>query len=226
MKKKNSLKVICLLVTLMFIAAPGSAYTETSHSKKLQSKEWYNHCYQLEKAIDHLKNKIVKLENFSFKSDKIGLKLNEKLSSMAAEIDILQQRLETIRSQNGLPSSAISEADKSRLIIPAGYFYQSVSEFDQYDFSGAYLKRAYFKEAVLIQTNFSRTNLKMSSFYNATLDGVVFSGADLSGADFTGAKMTNVIWGDQENGYAICPDETNAAENGGTCEGEPLLKLK
>jgi uncharacterized protein YjbI with pentapeptide repeats len=92
-------------------------------------------------------------------------------------------------------------------------------EFDQFDFSGAYLKQSYFIEAVLTRTNFCGANLKMSSFYNATLNEVIFSGADLNKADFRGAKMTNVIWGDQECGYAICPDGTNAAENAGTCEG-------
>jgi len=219
MKNRRSMQVLILLLTLLFLSTTGKAYSEMTHSKNFQSRAWHNHYYQIEMAIGHIKKEIVKLQGASYRSDKKNYRLNDKLAILEAEIVSLQKRLETIRTQYSSLDSDVPDTNETRLIIPAGYFYQSINEFDQYDFSGAYLKRAYFRESVLTQTNFSGANLKMSSFYNASLNGVIFSGADLSGADFDGAVMTNITWGDQENGYAVCPDGENAANYNGSCEG-------
>jgi uncharacterized protein YjbI with pentapeptide repeats len=191
MKIKRLTQVLGVLMVALFFVTNVNAFSGKIHKNTAQSKEWQNPFFQLELDIARLKK----------------------------EIAALQNRIDTMTSQNSTADFDDMKLGKYHLILPRGYFVQSMHEFDQFDFSGAYLKQSYFIEAVLTRTNFCGANLKMSSFYNATLNEVIFSGADLNKADFRGAKMTNVIWGDQECGYAICPDGTNAAENAGTCEG-------
>ena len=169
-----------VLMVALFFVTNVNAFSDNIHENTTQRKEWQNPFFQLELDIAQLKK----------------------------EIAALQNRIDTMTSQISTADFDDLKLGKSRLILPRGYFVQSMHEFDQFDFSGAYLKQSCFVEAVLTQTNFSGANLKKSYFYNATLNEVIFSGADLSGADFRGAKMTNVIWGDQEYGYAICPDKT------------------
>jgi uncharacterized protein YjbI with pentapeptide repeats len=53
-----------------------------------------------------------------------------------------------------------------------------------------------------------------TNFNNANLTNVDFTHADLNGATFAGATITGVTWA-----AATCPDGTNAASDGGTCEG-------
>ena len=174
MKNRRSMQVLILLLTLLFLSTTGKAYSEMTHSKNFQSRAWHNHYYQIEMAIGHIKKEIVKLQGASYRSDKKNYRLNDKLAILEAEIVSLQKRLETIRSQYSSLDSDVPDTNETRLIKPAEYFYQSINDFDQYDFSGAYLKRAYFRESVLTQTNFSGAKLKMSSFYNASLNGVIF----------------------------------------------------
>jgi hypothetical protein len=191
MKIKRSTQVLGVLMVALFFVTNVNAFSGKIHKNTTQRKEWQNPFFKLESDIARLKKEIVALQN----------------------------RIDSMTSQNSTTDFGDLKLGKYHFILPRGYFVQSMHEFDQFDFSEAYLKQSYFIEAVLTQTNFSGANLKKSSFYNATLNEVIFSGADLSGADFSGAKMTNIIWGDQEYGYAICPDKTNAAENNGTCEG-------
>ncbi len=191
MKIKRSTQVLSVLMVALAFVTNVNAFSDKIHENTTQRKEWQNPFFQLESDIARLKK----------------------------EIAALQNRIDSMTSQNSAADFGDLNLGKYHLILPRGYFVQSMHEFDQFDFSEAYLKQSYFIEAVLTKTDFSGANLKKSSFYNATLNEVIFSGADLTGADFRGAKMTKVIWGDQEYGYAICPDKTNAAENNGTCEG-------
>lgn len=54
---------------------------------------------------------------------------------------------------------------------------------------------------------------------NLNLSGANLSGAYLVGADFTGTSLIGVTWVDPTEGNTICPDETNAVDNGNTCIG-------
>jgi hypothetical protein len=226
MKIKRSTQVLGVLMVALFFVTNVNAFSDKIHENTTQRKEWQNPFFQLESDISQLKTEIAALQAATNRSENNNTSLEEKLFKLESNIAALQKRIETIHYRISITDTEKLKLHRYSLIIPYGWFPQSVNEFDQYDFSNAYLKGAYFKKAVLSKTNFSGSNLKFSSFNNANLNGVIFSGADLGGADFEGAEMTNIIWGDQENGYAICPDGTNAAENDGTCEGEPLLKLK
>lgn len=219
MKLKISTQVIGVLMAVLFFVTNVNAFSDKILKGKTQTKDWQNPFFQLESDIAQLKKEIAALQTATNRSENNNTSLEEKLVKLESDITALQNRIDTMSSQNSTADFDDMKHGKDYLILPRGYFVRSMHEFDQFDFSGAYLKQSYFIEALLTRTNFSGANLKMSSFYNATLNEVIFSGADLSGADFRGANMTNVIWGDQEYGYAVCPDGTNAAENAGTCEG-------
>jgi len=219
MKIKRSTQVLGVLMAVVFFATNVNAFSDKIHKGNAQKKEWQNPFFHLKSDIAQLKNEIAALQAATNRSESNNTSLAVKLDKLESDITTLQDRIDTMNSQISTANFDDIKLGKYHLILPRGYFVQSMHEFDQFDFSGAYLKQSYFIEAVLTRTNFSGANLNKSSFYNATLNEVIFSGADLSGADFRGAKMTNVIWGDQEYGYAICPDKTNAAENEGTCEG-------
>jgi uncharacterized protein YjbI with pentapeptide repeats len=219
MKIKRSTQVLGVLMAVLFFATNVNAFSDKIHKGNAQKKEWQNPFFQLKSDIAQLKNEIAALQAATNRSGNNNTSLAEKLVNLESDIAALQDRIDTISSQISTADFDDMKFGKYHLILPRGYFVQSMNEFDQFDFSGSYLKQSLFIEAVLTRTNFSGSNLKKSSFINATLNEVIFSGADLSDADFSGAKMTNVIWGDQEYGYAICPDRTNAAENEGTCEG-------
>jgi hypothetical protein len=219
MKIKRWTQVLGVLMVALFFVTNVNAFSDKIYENIAQKKEWQNPLFQLESDIAQLKNEMAALQAATNRSENNNMSFEEKLFKLEANITALQKRIETIHYEISIPENEKLKIERYSLIIPAGYFYRSINELDQYDFSRAYLKQAYFREAVLKQTNFSGANLKMSSFYKASLNGVIFSGADLSDADFEGAEMTNIIWGDQKNGYAICPDGTNAAEINGTCEG-------
>ena len=219
MKVKISTQVLGVLMAVLFFVTNVNAFSDKIHKGNAQKKEWQNPFFQLESDIAQLKKEIAALQAATNRSENTNTSLEEKLFKLESNITALQKSIETIHYQISITDTEKLKLDRYSLIIPNGWFFQSVNEFDQYDFSNAYLKGAFFKKAVLSKTNFSGSNLKFSFFNNANLNGVIFSGADLSGADFEAAEMTNVIWGDQKNGYAICPDFTNAAENKGTCEG-------
>jgi uncharacterized protein YjbI with pentapeptide repeats len=219
MKVKILTQVFGVLMAVLFLVTNVNAFSDKIHKGNTQEKKWQNPFFQLESDISQLKKEIAALQAATNRSDNNNTSLEEKLVKLESDINALQNRIDAVSSQNSATDFDDMKLGKYHLILPRGYFVRSMHEFDQFDFSGAYLKQSYFIEAVLTRTNFSGANLKMSSFYNATLNEVIFSGADLSEADFRGAKMSNVIWGDQEYGYAICPDRTNAAENAGTCEG-------
>jgi uncharacterized protein YjbI with pentapeptide repeats len=219
MKIKRSSQMLGVLMVALFFVMNVNAFSDRIHENTTQKKKRQNPFFQLRSDIAQLKNEIAALQAATNRSESNNTSLAEKLDKLESDITTLQDRIDAMSSQISTANFDDIKLGKYHLILPRGYFVQSMHEFDQFDFSGAYLKQSYFIEAVLTRTNFSGANLNKSSFYNATLNEVIFSGADLSGADFRGAKMTNVIWGDQEYGYAICPDRTNAAENDGTCEG-------
>jgi uncharacterized protein YjbI with pentapeptide repeats len=219
MKIKISTQVLGVLMVALFFVTNVNAFSDKIHKNTIKKKGWHNSFFQLESDIAQLKNEMAALQAATNRSEYNSTSLAEKLVKLESDINALQDRIDSMSSQNSNADFGDMKLGKYQLVLPRGYFVQSMHEFDQFDFSGAYLKQSYFIEAVLTRTNFCGANLKMSSFYNATLNEVIFSGADLNKADFRGAKMTNVIWGDQECGYAICPDGTNAAENAGTCEG-------
>ena len=219
MKIKRSTQVVGVFLVALFFVTNVNAFSNKIHKNTSQKKEWQNPFSHLELDITQLKNEIAALQATTNRSENNNTSLAEKLVKLESDLTTLQDRIDTMSSQISTADFDDMKLGKYHLILPRGYFVQSMHEFDQFDFSGAYLKQSYFIEAVLTRTNFSGANLKNSSFYNATLNEVIFSGADLSGADFRGTKMANVIWGDQEYGYAICPDKTNAAENEGACEG-------
>ncbi len=224
MKNKKWGKIIILLIALVFISTAVYAKSGNSNSMKYSHSWWFMPFYQMKKAAKEanaLQNKISDLQR---KTDRLEQKkgmIEEQISTLEKELNSIKERKIALIS-NGADSSAEYSRKQYSVICPYGYFAGS-KEFDDYDFSWAYLKYSNFTAATLQRTNFSNANLQISSFKNSTLDGVIFSGADLSGSNFTGAIFTNVIWGDDTNGYAICPDEYSAAEHvGGSCT-EPLL---
>jgi len=218
MKIKRSTQVLGVLMVALFFVTNVNAFSDKIHENTTQKKEWQNPFFQLKSDIAQLKNEIAALQTATNRSENSNTSFEEKIFKLESKITALQKRVETILYQISITESEKLKLHRYSLIIPNGWFFQSVNEFDQYDFSNAYLKGAYFKKAVLSKTNFSGSYLKFSSLNSANLNGVIFSGADLSGADFEGAEMTNIIWGDQKNGYAICPNGENAATYDGTCE--------
>jgi cell division protein FtsB len=224
MINKKIMQVLVLLLSFIFMSTAVYAKSGDSNSMKYSHSWWSMPFYQIKmaaKEANALQNKISELQRKTDRLEQRKVMIEEQISTLEKELNSIKERKVAFIS-NGTDSSTEYSRKQYSVICPYGYFAGS-KEFDDYDFSWAYLKYSNFTAATLQRTNFSNSNLQISSFKNATLDGVIFSGADLSGSNFTGAIFINVIWGDDMNGYAICPDEYSAAEHvGGSCT-EPLL---
>jgi hypothetical protein len=112
------------------------------------------------------------------------------------------------------------------------------------DFTNAFLFYSWFQGTDLTDANFTGANCKEASFLEASVAGTKFDGADLTNANMAGANWlgVNLAAADSVAGakwvysryigwdpaarqsiyedlVAICPDGTDALNNGGTCEG-------
>lgn len=130
-------------------------------------------------------------------------------------MNTLELRQEVLSSQKSVVDKEGVIGKKMPIICPNGYFW-GTDEFDNYDFSGAYLKWAFFNYSTLNGTNFFGANLKGSYFTGAQLDSVNFSGANLTNADFTEAILRNVTWS-SEGVETTCPNG-DVISNGESCE--------
>ena len=164
MKIKRWTQVLGVLMVALFFVTNVNAFSDKIYENIAQKKEWQNPLFQLESDIAQLKNEMAALQAATNRSEINNMSFEEKLFKLEANITALQKRIETIHYEISIPENEKLKIERYSLIIPAGYFYRSINELDQYDFSRAYLKQAYFREAVLTQTNFSMANIKMSSF--------------------------------------------------------------
>jgi len=211
MMNKNTMKVLVLLLALTFISTPILAKSTEKHS----TSWWRIPYYHMLKVSKNIENQIDKLQHKARNLEKRKAKLEEKVKMLEDEMNFLEIRQKVLSSQKPVVDKEDVTSKKTPIICPNGYFW-GTDEFDNYDFSGAYLKWAYFNDSILNGTNFSGANLKKSLFTGAQLDGVDFSGANLQDADFTDAVLKNVTWS-SVGIETICPDGS-IVSNGGSCE--------
>lgn len=212
MINKNIMKVWVLLLALTFISTPVFAKS----TQKQSTSWWRKPYYHMLKVSKNIEKQITVLQRKADKLAKRKAKLEEKVKILENEMNSLELRQEVLSSQKPVVDKEGLISKKMPIICPNGYFWRT-DEFDDYDFSGAYLKWAYFSEAILNGTNFSGANLKGSYFINAQLDSVNFSGANLTDADFTEAVLTNITWS-TEGFETKCPDG-DVVSNGESCDG-------
>lgn len=89
---------------------------------------------------------------------------------------------------------------RKALLYGSALFY---SDWSGVNLEGLTLKRKSFEGA----------DLRNASFKGSTLEAINFSHANLQGVDFQGASLNKVFWG-----ACVCPDGTQSAEHGYSCE--------
>ena len=221
MNNNKWIKVLLLMTAAFFITSAAYAKNRKYESKNYLSYWHLNPFYQVKKAVkkvNALQRQISKLQRKANRLERKKNMLEEQLADMESEIGILKERKQNLTKEDTVIQEESNDDKISIAYCPKCNFI-GVDDLDGYDLSWAYLRGSNFMNSTLNKTDFSQANMKKCMFNGAQLDGVVFSGADLSEASFVGATLTNVIWGDSENGYATCPDGTNAQNVGGTCEG-------
>jgi Pentapeptide repeats (9 copies) len=211
MMNKKMMKIFILLLSFTFLST-----TVFAKSTQKQSTSWWRiPYYHMLKVSKNIERQIDELQKKANKLAKRKAKLAEKVKILEDEMNSLELRQEVLSSQKPVVDKEGLISKKIPIICPNGYFWRT-DEFDDYDFSGAYLKWAYFSEANLNGTNFSGANLKGSYFSGAQLNSVNFSGANLTDADFTEVVLINVTWS-AEGIETTCPDGF-IVSNGGSCE--------
>ena len=211
MINRKMVKILVLLLSVTFIST--AVYAKST--EKQTTNWWRIPYYHMLNVSKNIEKQITELQRKANKLAKRKDELEQKVKILEDEMNSLELRQKVLGSQKPVEDKEDVVSKKTPIICPNGYFW-GTDEFDDYDFSGAYLKWAYFNDSILNGTNFSGANLKNSLFTGAQLDRVDFSGANLKGADFTDAVLNNVTWS-SEGFETICPDGF-IASNGGSCE--------
>jgi peptidoglycan hydrolase CwlO-like protein len=139
MKIKRSSQMLGVLMVALFFVTNVNAFSDRIHENTTQKKKRQNPFFQLRSDIAQLKNEIAALQAATNRSESNNTSLAEKLDKLESDITTLQDRIDAMSSQISTANFDDIKLGKYHLILPRGYFVQSMHEFDQFDFSGAYL---------------------------------------------------------------------------------------